>query len=271
MKLSCANSISKGRVNLLHVTLDVLNRQDLNDIAINAINSKRKVILGHHNLHSLYLCNKLPVMAEFYQKADYIHIDGMSIVLLGKALGLDLNHENRLTSLDWLLPLIDNCQCLMKEDLRIFLLGGAPGVAELAGNTFKERVDNIEVSSSHGFFDMYDFQDNDSVIQRINQFQPHMLLVGMGMPRQEEWIAGNSDKIHADVIWSLGAFMDYYAGVIPIPPRWLGAIGLEWAFRLFSEPRRLWKRYLVEPWFIVLLLAKELLLKRALGAADKRK
>jgi len=268
-KPCCAHSSPK--VDLLHVKLDILCQQDLYDIAIKAISDGDKILLGHHNLHSLYLCKKSPVMAQFYQKADFIHIDGMSIVLLGKALGLKLNKQNRLTSLDWLLPLMDHCQQLMQDNLRVFLLGGQPGVAEIAGKAFKERVENVEVRTCHGFFDINDAKACDSIREMINQYRPHMLLVGMGMPRQEEWIVSNYDRIDADVVWSLGAFMDYYAGIIPVPPRWLGKIGLEWAFRLWSEPRRLWRRYLLEPWLIAWLLAKELLFKRALGGAANRK
>jgi N-acetylglucosaminyldiphosphoundecaprenol N-acetyl-beta-D-mannosaminyltransferase len=72
----------------------------------------------------------------------------------------------------------------------------------------------------------------------------------MGMPRQEHWIVDHLDKLSVNVILNGGAALDYFAGVIPTPPRWAGRLGLEWLFRLMAEPRRLWFRYLVEPWFI---------------------
>jgi N-acetylglucosaminyldiphosphoundecaprenol N-acetyl-beta-D-mannosaminyltransferase len=70
----------------------------------------------------------------------------------------------------------------------------------------------------------------------------------MGMPRQERWILENRDDIDANVIFPSGATLDYIAGAKPMAPRWMGALGLEWAFRLATEPRRLAVRYLVEPW-----------------------
>ena len=262
----CQNKSKYTRVNLLHVQLDVLNCRDLCDIANRAITGNGKVLLGHHNLHSLYLCETMPSMVQFYSKTDFIHIDGMSLVLLGKLLGLNLTAENRLTCLDWLLPLMTHCQSSLDCRLRVFLLGGEPGVADTAGRAFENQVDKIEVRSHHGFFPMHDPEKNGEILEMINAFQPHLLLVGMGMPRQEEWIVKNADLVQANVVWSLGAFMDYYAGIIPTPPRWLGSLGLEWAYRLYSEPRRLWKRYLWEPWFIARLLMKDLLFKRGIGS-----
>ena len=79
------------------------------------------------------------------------------------------------------------------------------------------------------------------------------------MPLQEHWILDNLNQIEANVILTAGACFDYIAGVVPSPPRWMGQIGLEWLSRLASEPRRLWKRYLLEPWYILALVFKELL------------
>ena len=80
-------------------------------------------------------------------------------------------------------------------------------------------------------------------------------MVGMGMPLQEHWIAENYDKLGNAVILPCGAAIDYFAGAIPTPPRWAGRLGLEWLYRLLAEPTRLWKRYLIEPWFLLFLTA----------------
>jgi N-acetylglucosaminyldiphosphoundecaprenol N-acetyl-beta-D-mannosaminyltransferase len=93
----------------------------------------------------------------------------------------------------------------------------------------------------------------------------------MGMPRQEIWVLNNLEKLHAKVILTCGACMDYIAGEIPTPPRWMGRVGLEWLYRLLSEPGRLWKRYLVEPWFLGGLLVRdlwELRIKRFFGGGN---
>jgi N-acetylglucosaminyldiphosphoundecaprenol N-acetyl-beta-D-mannosaminyltransferase len=82
-------------------------------------------------------------------------------------------------------------------------------------------------------------------------------MVGMGMPRQELWIEANLDAIQAKIILATGAVLDYVAGVIPTPPRWSGPLGLEWAFRLAAEPRRLASRYLIEPWTLLRVIARD--------------
>jgi N-acetylglucosaminyldiphosphoundecaprenol N-acetyl-beta-D-mannosaminyltransferase len=83
-------------------------------------------------------------------------------------------------------------------------------------------------------------------------------MVGMGMPRQELWIEANLNAIQANIILATGAVLDYVAGVIPTPPRWSGPLGLEWAFRLAAEPRRLASRYLIEPWTLVPIVLRNL-------------
>jgi N-acetylglucosaminyldiphosphoundecaprenol N-acetyl-beta-D-mannosaminyltransferase len=93
-------------------------------------------------------------------------------------------------------------------------------------------------------------------LAEIERFRPDILMVGMGMPRQEHWIVENLEHIHAHAILTSGACMDYLAGVVPIAPRWMGRFGVEWMFRLWSEPSRLWQRYLLEPWFLLMLLLR---------------
>ena len=83
------------------------------------------------------------------------------------------------------------------------------------------------------------------------------------MPRQEHWILENLEYINTNAILTSGACIDYVAGAIPTPPRWMGRVGLEWLYRLLSEPKRLWNRYLLEPQFVVKLLFQEMWIKYA--------
>lgn len=242
------------------IKVHALTMNNLIDIVLQNIKENNKIIIGHHNLHSLYLTHKNKVMDKFYKINDYTHIDGMSIIWLGKLLGKPLKPENRLTSLDWLNPLLKVCNT---NQVRLFFLGSKPGVAQKAGDYFSSLYKGITIKTHHGYFQkQQDCLENQKVLQMINEFEPHILMVGMGMPIQEQWIYENYKKINANIIWSLGAFMDYYAGVIPTPPRWMGRFGLEWLYRLYCEPKRLFKRYLIEPWFILYLLIIEIFKSR---------
>jgi N-acetylglucosaminyldiphosphoundecaprenol N-acetyl-beta-D-mannosaminyltransferase len=240
----------------LGVKVNDLTIDDLPKIINKAVINGIKYIIGHHNLHSLYIYHHDETMRKFYKKTNFIHIDGMPIIWLGKLFGYKLNRKHRLTSLDWLPFVLEYCA---KQGYKVFFLGSKPGVSHKAADYFVKRIPGLIVETHHGYFDANsNSNENKKIIEKINTFAPHVVMVGMGMPRQERWIYENYKKINANILWSLGAFMDYYAGEIPTPPRWLGRIGLEWAFRLFSEPKRLYSRYLIEPWFIIKLIIKEI-------------
>jgi len=98
---------------------------------------------------------------------------------------------------------------------------------------------------------------SQELIDKIRDYSPHILFVGLGQPRQEKWAVENWEDAGANVTIMAGALLDYASGAVPLPPRWVGRIGFEWLFRLCSEPRWLWRRYLVEPWFLLGLLARD--------------
>jgi len=127
----------------------------------------------------------------------------------------------------------------------------------------KERAASTSLTTvSYTHLDVYKRQgyvneeETAAVLQEINDYRPNILMVGMGMPLQERWIHKHRRSISANVIFPVGAFMDYKAEAIPTPPRWLASLYLEWMYRLVTEPRRLWRRYLVEPWWVFAGLAR---------------
>jgi N-acetylglucosaminyldiphosphoundecaprenol N-acetyl-beta-D-mannosaminyltransferase len=233
---------------LLGVRVQALTRDALTELVASRAGSGAGTIIANHNLHSVALSRSDSSLAEFYREADFVHVDGMALVFLGWLLGLPLRREHRVTYVDWLPSLLSRAE---SDGWRIFFLGGAPGVAAQALIGLRERFPRLQAASHHGFFDADSADANTAVLDEIAGYRPNLLLVGMGMPRQELWIRSNAGRIRVDVILPVGACLDYFAGEIPTPPRWLGPLGLEWAFRLASEPRRLWRRYLVEPFTLI--------------------
>jgi N-acetylglucosaminyldiphosphoundecaprenol N-acetyl-beta-D-mannosaminyltransferase len=252
MKLSLSKeSVSIQPLKLLGVTLHPLSIPQLNALIRKAVERNQRWIIANHNLHSIYLYHHDAKMQAFYNRVDYVHVDGMALVLLGRLLGLPLKREHRVTYADWTLPLMVEAQ---KRGWRVFYLGSKPGVAEQGAKLLQERFPNLQIATAHGYFDARsDSSENQEILATINAFQPHLLMVGMSMPRQEHWVLDNFDRISTNAILTSGAAIDYVAGVVPTPPRWSGRWGLEWLFRLLAEPSRLWRRYLVEPWFLVRL------------------
>lgn len=248
--------ISSPQYKMLGVNVNPLSIDSLNYLLEAAVSVNDKVIISGHNLHSIYIAHRNPNMHEFYRKADYVRIDGMPLILIGKILGYPFEREQRVTYMDWIMPLM---QLATEKQWRVFYLGSAPGVAVDGADVLKQDFPDLQIMTVHGYFDpTTDSDENNKVIETINAYRPDILMVGMGMPRQELWLNDNLEKLNAKVILTCGACMDYIAGVIPTPPRWMGRIGLEWLYRLVSEPKRLWKRYLVEPWFLGGLLLRDL-------------
>jgi N-acetylglucosaminyldiphosphoundecaprenol N-acetyl-beta-D-mannosaminyltransferase len=243
------------RIRLLDVELDALTVSDLNQLVSEAVTSETCRVIANHNLHSIYLFHVDTQMQKFYHTAYKIHIDGMPLIYLARIFGYPVAREHRVTYLDWIWALMFESEL---QSWRVFYLGGKPGVAARAAELLRQRYPGLHLETHHGYFNRIG-PENDQLLERIRCFKPNILLVGMGMPLQEHWILENLDAVECNVILTAGACFDYIAGAIPLPPRWMGRLGLEWLFRLASEPGRLWKRYLVEPWYIFGLVLKKVL------------
>jgi len=239
----------------LGIRINLLSMKQLNHLIDEAIKLNKKWIIANHNLNSLYIYHHSFVMRDFYQIADYIHVDGMALIFLGKMLNLPCRRYHRVTYADWVWSLMEEAT---ENSWRIFYLGSKPGIADKGASVLRNIYPDLQIATFHGYFTFSPNEaGNQDVIEQIKVYQPHVLMVGMGMPCQEKWILDNIDQIEANIILPSGACIDYVAGEIPIPPRWMGQVGLEWLYRLITEPKRLWRRYLVEPWFIAIIFFQE--------------
>jgi N-acetylglucosaminyldiphosphoundecaprenol N-acetyl-beta-D-mannosaminyltransferase len=247
------------RVKLLGVEVEPLTMEDLHDLIVQAIADRKRWIIANHNSHSVYLFHRDATMRAFYAQADTIHIDGMPLIFLGRLLRLPLQRAHRVTYVDWIRPLAAEAA---RRGFRIFYLGSRPDVADRGAAVIRRELPALQIATHHGFFDRTaGAQDNERVLAAIRAFHPDILMVGMGMPQQEHWVLQNAHAIEAPVILTTGACMDYVAGAVPTPPRWMGRWGIEWLHRLASDPARLWKRYLIEPWFVLRLFIQDLFAK----------
>jgi len=243
-------------ISFLGLTLNPMSSPELTAVVEQGVLERRKWIITNHNLHSVYLFHRQPRLREFYKNAHWTFIDGMPLIALGKLYGYALEREQRVTLADWMHPLMEMAA---RKRWRVFNLGSPDGVAEKGAAALRRMYPGLQIEVSNGYFDARPGSSgNEEVVQRINAYKPDLLMVGMGMPRQEFWTLENYARLDAHVILaSNGAAIDYVAGAVPTPPRWAGRLGLEWAFRLVSEPRRLFGRYLIEPWYILMLLAMD--------------
>jgi N-acetylglucosaminyldiphosphoundecaprenol N-acetyl-beta-D-mannosaminyltransferase len=186
-----------------------------------------------------------------YADASLSLADGMPLVWAGGLLGCRL--PGRIAGSDLVMPVME---LAARRRWRVYLLGGAPGVAEAAAKLLAERPGVTIV----GWDDSRIANDGSDVtgdsVARAAAVKPDLILVALGPPKQELWIHRASTAVQPAVAFGVGASLDFLAGKYKRAPRWLGRVGLEWAFRLFQEPRRLWRRYLVEgPGFALVVLA----------------
>ena len=244
---------SADTVTFLGVNLQPRSMSELNKLVDQGIREQRKWIITNHNLHSLYLFHRHAKLREFYARVHYTYVDGMPLVALGRLYGYPMQREQRVTNADWTRPLME---LAADRGWRVFNVGSPRPVAEKGAAELRKLNPTLQLEVSDGYFDARSGSvENEALVERINAYKPDLLMVGMGMPRQEFWTQENCARLDAHVILSSnGAALDYVAGAVPTPPRWAGRLGLEWLFRLVNEPRRLFTRYCVEPWFILLLL-----------------
>lgn len=239
---------------LFQIRMNPIDSNSIVEYLCNRATDQTKTIIGHHNFHSVYLFAKDERFRSFYHLCNLTYVDSMLLILWGKFMKLPLSRRDRSAALDWFPKFLNSCS---KKQLKIFHLGGKSGVGTTAIQQFKRKFPDLEIESHHGYFDSIG-DENKKVIDLINSYKPNILIVGMGMPNQEYWVLDNYTFLSANVILTTGATFDYFAGEISICPRWLGQLGLEWLFRLISEPRRLWRRYLLEFWSLIPLALSDI-------------
>jgi N-acetylglucosaminyldiphosphoundecaprenol N-acetyl-beta-D-mannosaminyltransferase len=144
--------------------------------------------------------------------------------------------------------------------LTLYFLGGRPGVAESAKRALRGVHPTLKVvGTRHGYFEKSaGSAESAAIVAEINRANPDILVVGFGMPVQEQWLNENWPKLHARVALTGGAAFDYVSGTLRRPPKWMQMVGLEWLGRMLIEPRRLWRRYVVGNPLFALRLMKSL-------------
>jgi N-acetylglucosaminyldiphosphoundecaprenol N-acetyl-beta-D-mannosaminyltransferase len=212
------------------------------------IDRREKTIVLSGNVHGFNLAYEQPWLRDFYNRADFIRIDGAGLRLGARLLGQKLPARVTLADFIW-----DLATYAEPRGYRLFFLGAAPGIARAAADRLQERYPALQiVGIQHGFFTKTaGHPENETVLNQIAASRPDVLFVGMGMPLQERWLCENWERLAATVILSAGALFDYTAGHLQRPPAIFTRTGFEWLGRLLIEPERLWRRYLVgNPLFI---------------------
>ncbi len=245
-------------VSLLGRRIDLMTLPNLIAAIDHACVENLQLTLANYNVHAFNLSMQLPWFYEFNESADITICDGMGILYALRWMGLDLpvQYWQYRISYTLLMPrLLELCH---QEQYSIFLLGSSPHHLQQALERLQHDYPGLGVAGHHGYFSLQNLEENQRIVEQINRFKPQILVIGMGMPRQEEWVRLYRKQLAVNVVMTGGAVIDRLAGVVPDCPPYLSNTGLEWLYRLCQEPKRLAVRYLLgNPVFVLqIALAK---------------
>jgi N-acetylglucosaminyldiphosphoundecaprenol N-acetyl-beta-D-mannosaminyltransferase len=214
------------------------------------------------NAHHVMLFQNDALFRNIYEQAFLVVPDGVPLLWAARILGQEL--PGRVNGTDLFQAL---CARAAVRGLRVYFLGGREGAAAAAAERLRGRHPSLDVcgiySPPFGF--ERDAAESEKILRQINEAAPDLLFVGLGAPKQEYWMCANRELLGVPVSLGIGVSFEFVGGLVQRAPALMQRWGLEWLFRLISEPRRLWKRYVVGNTLFCFLVLRQLLEERRAG------
>lgn len=228
---------------ILGLRFNALNFSDtlsLLETWMDARSKARQIVLA--NAYTVTFCRQDPALQAQINTADMILADGMSIVWGGRLLGIKI--PERIAGPDLMEKL---CALAEKQGRSIFLMGSSPENLEQLQRVLLAKWPLLRIAGLHSpsMSERFDERETLEILKHLEAANPDILFVGVSAPKQEIWIAENLHRLPSTLNIGVGAAFDFMSGRIPRAPERLRATGFEWLYRLWHEPRRLWKRYLL--------------------------
>lgn len=258
-----AGASSPARIDLLGCPFDPITEKETLDVIFAwRTEPDRK---SHHiitvNVAILMMAREDPKLANAIEKADLVVVDGKPLVWTSK--WLDAPVPEKVSGVDLMRSVLERGNGLsggVEDAFSIFLLGTTQERLEVLERVIRAKYPNIKIAGSrNGYFKAPDYP---AVTKQIREAKADLLLVGMPAPFKEIWCEEHRDELATPAILGVGGAFDVMAGFVPRAPRVMQEAGLEWAWRLLMEPRKLWKRYLVTNSAFLALLGKTLVLRK---------
>lgn len=227
------------RVNVLGVGISVLNLQAALDAIAAAVRDRRKGYICVTGVHGVMEAQDDPEFKRILNGAFLCTPDGMPMVWAGRLAGH--RQMSRVYGPDLML---DVCAWSETSGAKHFFYGGADGVAGLLAQKLKAKFPKLQVAGTYTPpFRALNESEISALQARLAETRPDIFWVGLSTPKQEKFMAEFLPKLDTTLMFGVGAAFDFHSGRVKQAPRWMQRGGLEWLFRLGSEPRRLWKRY----------------------------
>lgn len=210
------------------------------------------------NSHSLVNASKDAAFAQVLRSSDMNTSDGAPVAFLMRRYGAE--RQVRISGPDLMLLC---CESAAQAGVSVFLYGSRQETLDALVSALKGRFQSLKIAGSYSPpFRMLSEGEDAAIVDAINASGAGIVWVGLGCPKQEAWMIAHRGRIKA-VMVGVGAAFDYHAGLIARAPHWMQQCGLEWLHRLLSEPRRLWRRYLVTNTLFIVFAIRELLSRAA--------
>ncbi len=247
------------RFNVLGVGIHALNLNQARELVITAARTRSAGYVCFCDVNSVSCARRDPAHRTALNRSLLTTPDGMPLVWLGRRAG----HAeiSRVYGPDLLEAV---CAATATTPLTHYFYGAGPGTAEKLASRLRERFPGIKIAGTHTPpFRALSAAEEAGLAQEIATLRPDFFWVGLSTPKQEHFMAAHAEKLEVGLMLGIGAAFDFLSGNIRQAPRWMQRCGLEWAFRLCTEPRRLAPRYLRNnPLFVLRVLAQKLGLRR---------
>lgn len=233
----------RERINIFGVLLDHVDYEKACERVEEFLQNYGSKVIVTPNAEIIMAARKDRALLEMLNSANMCLPDGIGVVIASRIFGTPL--PERTTGFDFMLKVIKMAE---KQGLSLFLLGGKPGVAQKAAEQIKEMFPSINIAGTyHGYFNK---DEENKIIDIINEKSPDILLVAMGFPKQEKFMIENRDRLKFRVAMGIGGSFDVLSGNVSRAPVFMQKAGLEWLYRLITQPWR-FKRMTVLPLFLI--------------------
>jgi N-acetylglucosaminyldiphosphoundecaprenol N-acetyl-beta-D-mannosaminyltransferase len=232
-------TVPRDRVDVLGVRISAIDMaQAVAEVSRWITDGERRYVCVT-GVHGVMESQRDPALRRIHNESGLTTPDGMPMVWAGRRAGA--GHMTRVYGPDLMLEL---CALAAERGWSSYFYGGREGVPELLAERLSARFPGLKVAGTYSppFRPLTPAED-DEVVARINDAAPDLVWVGLSTPKQEHWMAAHVGRLHVPALLGVGAAFDIHAGLLPQAPPLLQRNGLEWAYRLVKEPKRLWRRY----------------------------
>lgn len=244
-----------ARMRFMSIMIDNLTMEEAIDKMDQLVQQKKASYVVTPNVDHMVQLEKDKEFRKCYQEASLVLTDGKPLLWISKLYRRPI--KEKVSGSD-LFPKL--CELAQQKDYTMYFLGAAEGVADKAAENLTKRYPGLKIVGTYS--PEYGFEKEEQkikeIVELVREAKPDILIVALGTPKQEKFIYHNRKELKVPLMLGLGASLDFEAGTVKRAPKWMSGIGLEWFYRLSKEPKRMFKRYIINDAKIIVLFFKYL-------------